>query len=112
MQVPGMLSALEVLCFHKKTLYVPFSFDIVELLAAALASGVAPFLRHFYLGGRNCMLTDESVEALAVMFEARSEHPTCRGLEVLQCDGRIAEIVDRCTLAALRVGTRPPMGAK
>jgi len=33
------------------------------------------------------MLTDETVEAL---FEARSECPACRRLEVLECDGRIA----------------------
>ena len=84
MQVPGVLQALEVLCFHKKRLNVPFPFGIVEMLAGALASGAAPFLRNLYLGGdRGGMLTDDAVEALVAMFEARSQCLACRRLEVL-----------------------------
>lgn len=69
MQEVGALDVLE------KLHMADFCGHVVE----ALASGVAPSLRKLYMDGMNG-LTDDKLEALAAMVEARAQHAACSGL--------------------------------
>lgn len=82
MQMPGALDALVILHFYSEE---ELPLGTFQLLAAALASGAAPSLRHLHLGASRYMLEDDYMKALVEMVEARAAlRPACRGLEVVE----------------------------